>query len=390
MASRLPVISLFTGAGGLDVGAHMAGCQTVAAVEIDPDSCETLRMNPQFRKTAILEKDVAGVSGTALLKAANLKRSEVGLLIGGPPCQPFSKAGYWTSSGDEARRREVLRVEGGFGDGPKEKQKSEKRNRVHDPHTDPRSGLLKEYVRILKSTQPSGFIFENVTSILHPTSRLMFDSFVAACRDAGYAVTYFSLNAANFGVAQKRKRVFVVGLKGKIAPPEPTPTNQIEEGPLDSGMEKAVSAGEALAPFTSKSHPEPCEVVTGRWAQQLFEIPPGWNYKALSAWAGHPRPVFEAESRYWHFLLKLHPDKPSWTIAASPGPWTGPFHWDNRRLRSAELAGLQGFPVSYEFAGTIRSMRRQIGNAVPPPLAAAVIKSVAAEITGVAQTRTKR
>ncbi|HCC56380.1 MAG TPA: DNA cytosine methyltransferase, partial [Solibacterales bacterium] len=351
---------------------------------------ETLRVNPQFRKTAILRADIAKLSGAALLQAAQMKRGEVGHLIGGPPCQPFSKAGYWTSSGDEARRREAQRAEGGFGDGPKEKQKSAKRSRVHDPDRDPRSGLLDEYVRILRSTQPEGFIFENVTSILHPTSRAMFDRFIAACRGVGYAVNYFPLNAANFGVAQKRKRVFVAGLKGKVAPSGPKATNRIEDEPGEDGLPRAVSAGEAIAPFASKAQSEPNEVITGKWAQQLFEVPPGWNYKALSSWAGHPRPVFEAESRYWHFLLKLHPDKPSWTIAASPGPWTGPFHWDNRRLRTAELAGLQGFPVSYEFAGTVRSKRRQIGNAVPPPLAAAVIRLVAAEICGTRQSRAGR
>jgi DNA (cytosine-5)-methyltransferase 1 len=78
---------------------------------------------------------------------------------------------------------------------------------------------------------------------------------------------------------------------------------------------------------------EPEEVVAGRWAKQLREIPPGWNYKYLTAWAGHKNPLFDAETRFWHFLLKLHPDKPSWTVPANPGPWVGPFHWDSRRLR---------------------------------------------------------
>ena len=90
----------------------------------------------------------------------------------------------------------------------------------------------------------------------------------------------------------------------------------------------------------------------------------------------HPNPTFEAESRFWNFLLKLHPEKQSWTVAASPGPWTGPFHWETRRLRTPELAAIQSFPEGYRFAGSRRDRVKQIGNAVPPKMAAAVIAKV--------------
>ena len=71
----------------------------------------------------------------------------------------------------------------------------------------------------------------------------------------------------------------------------------------------------------------------------------------------------------WNFLHKLHPDQPSITIAAQPGPWVGPFHWTNRRLRVPEIAAIQTFPENYRFAGNRRSIQKQIGNAVPCRLA---------------------
>ena len=98
------------------------------------------------------------------------------------------------------------------------------------------------------------------------------------------------------------------------------------------------------------------------------------NYKALTAWAGYPNPKFVADKRFWSFLLKLSPDKPSWTITAQPGPWVGPFHWTNRRLRVPEAAAIQSFPKGYKFHGTRRSIQKQIGNAVPPLMGKAMIE----------------
>jgi DNA (cytosine-5)-methyltransferase 1 len=111
-------------------------------------------------------------------------------------------------------------------------------------------------------------------------------------------------------------------------------------------------------------------------------VPPGQNYKALTAWAGHPSPSFVAETRFWSFLLKLSPGSPSWTVAANPGPWVGPFHWESRRLRTAELAALQSFPAGYVFEGNRRERVRQVGNAVPPLLARAMMGPLLAALSG--------
>ena len=164
-------------------------------------------------------------------------------------------------------------------------------------------------------------------------------------------------------------------------PLAPAPTHDGRSLGVSADLLPATTAREVCLPYQSKRFHEPEEVVTGTWAEHFAQIPPGWNYKFHTAWAGHPSPAFVTEQRFWNFLLVLNPDKPSWTIPASPGPWIGPFHWNHRRLRIPELAAIQGFPDGYAFAGSRRERVRQIGNAVPPPLAAPMIKSVLTTLT---------
>ncbi len=100
--NRLTAISLFTGVGGLDFGFEAAGFRTAVAVEMDPAACRTIRMN---RRWPVLESRIQDVSSRELLKVATLKVGEPDILIGGPPCQPFSKSGYW-KSGDALRLKD--------------------------------------------------------------------------------------------------------------------------------------------------------------------------------------------------------------------------------------------------------------------------------------------
>lgn len=378
------MISLFTGAGGLDLGAGAAGCVPAVCIEIDPDSVATLRRNSHFNESPILG-DLTELTSEQILTAARLRVGEGALLIGGPPCQPFSKAGYWTSTGEEARRREMLRARSNASADTFSRADSNERvarGRPRHVLSDARSGLIHEFARVLEETRPAGFVFENVVSITHPSSRAIFASFLQRCQDAGYATRVYQANAAQFGVPQQRKRVFVMGLRGRVLPEEPRPTHALPSEAATGRLPPPVSANAVIWAYASGDYAEPDEIVAGRWAEHLREVPPGSNYKALTAWAGHPNPTFEAEKRFWNFLLKLHPDRPSWTIAANPGPWVGPFHWDSRRLRVPELAALQAFPDGYQFAGSKRSIRRQIGNAVPPLLAQHVIETTLAPILG--------
>jgi DNA (cytosine-5)-methyltransferase 1 len=196
----------------------------------------------------------------------------------------------------------------------------------------------------------------------------------AAAHRRGYKTKFVSANAADYGVPQRRQRVFLLGSKHH-RPDAPEATHAAAEIAEDEGRLPHAPVGPALAPYAGEDFFEPEEVVEGRWAEHLKTVPPGGNYKAHTAWGGHPNPTWETETRYWNFLLKLSPELPSWTVNASPGPWTGPFHWDTRRLRTPELAALQTFPHGYRFEGTRRERVRQIGNAVPVLLAQRMVEA---------------
>jgi DNA (cytosine-5)-methyltransferase 1 len=363
--SRLPVVDLFAGAGGLSVGATQAGCEVRACIELDRVACQTLRANQRYHG-AVLEADVAAITGLDLRKAARLAPGDPLLIVGGAPCQPFSKAAYWVEDGDESRYRRARAAGIAVG-------------RPAPPtevRPDSRRTLIQEFWRLIFESNADGFVFENVPSIRHPRNRPVLDGFRHAAEEAGYEVTQVTANAAEHGVAQTRERVFLLGAKrGRPVAPEPTHTLRDE-----TGRRPAVTAGEALQGFDRPQFFEPEELVFGRWAEHLRTVPPGWNYKAHTAWAGHPNPSFVTETRFWNFLLKLSPDRPSWTIAASPGPWTGPFHWASRRLRTVEMAALQGFPAGYNLIGSRREKVRQLGNAVPPPLAQRMVEAVLAAV----------
>jgi DNA (cytosine-5)-methyltransferase 1 len=359
----IAVVDLFAGAGGFAIASRMAKCDLRLSVEIDSVACRTLRANPLGNSHAVEECDVRDLSGTRLRRLAKISRTEPLLIVGGPPCQPFSKASYWTDPGDDAKYRRA-RARGMKAARPEPITKAKK---------DERRDLLSEFLRLVVEARADGFVMENVRSLLHPRNRPTFERVLTKCRSAGYACTVVDADASAFGVPQKRQRIFVLGARN-VAPTAPKPTHSEDE---HSSLPRAKTVESFIAPYAADRYFEEGEVVQGRWAEQLRQIPPGWNYKYLTAWANHPCPVFEAETRFWNFLLKLAPDAPSWTINANPGPWVGPFHWSSRRLRTPELAAIQTFPDGYVFEGSRRERVRQIGNAVPPVLAAKMIAATA-------------
>jgi DNA (cytosine-5)-methyltransferase 1 len=369
------VVDLFAGAGGLGLGIREAGADLRLSVELDPLACMTLEANLRpGERGAVLQADVTELTGSQLRTAAGLTRQDALVVVGGAPCQPFSKAAYWTEAGDDAafRRARAAGVKG-----------LSRPPAPTVPRADGRRTLVEHFARLVIESDADAFLFENVPAITHPRNRPMLDELVHELSVEGHHVTVVRANAVAYGVPQRRERVFVLGSKAG-QPEEPSPTHLTKAGPPPQAVAhlKAMpTAGEACAPFKSDRYFEPEEVVRGRWAEHLRTVPPGWNYKAHTAWGGHPNPTFVTETRFWNFLLKLHPELPSWTIAATPGPWTGPFHWETRRLRVPELAALQGFPKGYKLAGSRREQVRQLGNAVPPPVAQHMVTAVLATLS---------
>lgn len=341
-------ISLFSGAGGLDLGAEAAGFAVRAAVECNHDAADTMEKNFSHLHTPVLRRSILDVSSTEILDAAGLHGHErPDLLIGGPPCTPFSKSGFWL----EWKRAGL----------------------------DPDASLLQAYTRVLADTQPEYFVLENVYALTYnnSASRPSFERLKREIDQAGYHFSLEVLNAANYGVPQARPRLFIVGAP-KTAPrprlPMPSHGGSWERRHSGHVDRPHVTASEALLGLTTE--PEPSEHVGGRYGHLLPDIPPGVNYLHYTAERGHPNPQFRWRSRYWSFLLKLSPDKPSPTIQAQPGPYVGPFHWENRRLRVPELRRLFTFPDTFELVGSRPSIQAQLGNSVPPRLAEKVIKAM--------------
>ena len=372
--SRAAVIDLFAGVGGLGLGAYATGGELRLSVELDPVACSTLNAN-QTADARVLQADITDVSGAQLRKEARLSARDPLIVVGGAPCQPFSKAAYWTESGEDAAFRRA-RASGITG--------IARPAAPTVPRADSRRSLVEHFARLVIEAKADGFVFENVAAIMHPRNRPMLDGLVHELAAAGHQITVVKANASAYGVPQRRERVFVLGSKATTPTPPAATHRTTSDKPqrAEAHLEPLASAGEALASFRSKRYFEAEEVISGRWAEHLRTVPPGWNYKAHTAWGGHPHPTFVTETRFWNFLLKLHPDLPSWTIAASPGPWTGPFHWTSRRLRTPELAALQGFPSDFQWLGSRRERVRQIGNAVPPLVAAHMTEAVLATFEG--------
>ena len=327
------MISLFSGAGGLDLGLEAAGFSVSICVEVDEDAQRTLSANRPDWKLA-QPADIERISPSEILSQAGLRPGDVTLLAGGPPCQPFSKSANWSNGGRP-----------GLGD--------------------PRANSLHAYLKVVEAALPRVLLLENVRGLAENSRdegglKLLRDELRSINRRQGaqYELQVIHLNAADYGVPQLRERVFIVAARDGGTFSVPPPTHGEREG-----LESHRTAWDAIGDLDTKTWPPELEP-TGKWSGLLKSIPEGKNYLWHTP-RGGGEPLFGWRTKFWSFLLKLSKHRPSWTIQAEPGPATGPFHWRNRLLSIEELARLQTFPLEYEFVGNRRSVHRQIGNAVP-------------------------
>jgi DNA (cytosine-5)-methyltransferase 1 len=310
-----------------------------------------MEKNFEHLASPVIRRNILDVPTRQILDAAGLRPGErPDLLIGGAPCTPFSKSGFWLEW-----KREGL---------------------------DPDASLLQAYTRILAEARPHRFILENVYALTYDNkaSRPAFDRLMKEIDAAGYIGIPKVLNAADYGVPQSRPRLFVIGApKDEPAPAHPGATHggQWERRSSGTAGRQHVTTGEALDGLVTQ--PEPGEQVGGKYGHLLPDIPPGDSYLFYTDKRGHPEPLFKWRGKYWSFLLKLAPDKPSPTIQAQPGPYIGPFNWENRRLRVAEIKRLFTYPDYFGLVGSRSSAQSQLGNSVPPMLAEKVVRALHGE-----------
>lgn len=229
MNKLLKVISLFSGAGGMDIGFVKAGFTLAVAVEQDPSCCNTLRKNRP--NLTVIEGDITEIKTDEILSKGNLKPLEAALVVGGPPCQSFSLAG--------------------------------KRMGLDDS----RGMLVLEFARVVHETLPKAFIMENVKGMLNwekgKAIEAVLNEFKEPIEFNGkkyqYNVTYKILNAVNYGVPQKRERLFIVGNRMNIDFKFPKPTHQIKDtnktSLFDEELLSASSAWDAFGELPPADEP---------------------------------------------------------------------------------------------------------------------------------------
>lgn len=344
-------IDLFAGAGGMSTGAIACGVKVRYAVESDMRAATTFSAN--HSATKLLNCDVRTVSRHCL---NSLERAVPTVVFGGPPCQGFSTSNQKTRSYDNEK-----------------------------------NWLFTEYLRLVRDIRPDWVIFENVKGLLETESGFFLEAVLEGFKKAGYTTSYFVLNSADFGVPQKRNRLFIVGsLHGtEIAPPLPTTKNHVTVGQAladlpdlengDAVCERAYSR-QARTNYARamRSDLVKCSnnLVTGN-APHIIErykhIPPGGN------WEDIPQRLMsnytDVQRCHTGIYRRLRHDEPSVVI--------GNFRKNmlihpnkHRGLSVREAARLQSFPDSFRFHGSIGFQQQQVGNAVPPLLAKAVFRQI--------------
>lgn len=345
--TKIPkVLSLFSGAGGLDIGFEQAGFETVGCLESDFYARETLKLNrPGW--PLLSPSDVTLWESGRISKALGLAVGELDLLLAGPPCQPFSKASYWSNG----------------------KAKS---------MADPRAATLMKTLDFVEELLPRAVVIENVPAFAYRKQneglRLIRSSLRKINKKHGtnYSSTLTVINAVHYGVPQRRERAFIVVYRDGKRFRSPVTTNSASASSKKAPLISAFDAFDGLEVGDAERRDL---ALGGKWADLLPSIPEGRNYLYHTP-EGEGVPLFGWRTRYWSFLLKLSRELPSWTLPASPGPATGPFHWENRHLSVREMCRLQTFPDSWNIVGSYREARKQIGNAVPSAMAEAVARRV--------------
>ena len=324
-------ISLFAGGGGMTLGARAAGFKTLFATDIERSSAETFAHN--FPEVPYFHGDIRRLTRDHLLNY--LKDESVDLVVGGPPCQGFSTIGDQNPA-------------------------------------DARNGLFWCFVRVVDWLKPNCFLMENVNYLRTQYGGRYEQEIVAAFERLGYKVWVTTLNAADFGVPQIRKRVFFFGtkLKQNFAWPEPTHgTDEVPHTSVWSAISDLRSASVSIPNHTFLNHGD---VVVSRYKL----IPEGGRMPPPSELPEEIR-----RKNFGNTYKRLHRNKPSLTLV--PGNNAFPVHpIENRSLSAREAARLQTYSDTHIFMGSRAEQCKLVGNAVPPLLAEKVATAIKKHMQG--------
>ena len=334
-------ISLFSGAFGLDIGLEMAGIKTVLAQDIDESCVKTLKAN----KINVFSGDLATLVDSQtkcsdFLKKAQIKKSELFLVAGGPPCQSFSTAGS------------------------------------RDGHNDDRGKLIFKFIEVIKYLRPRFFIFENVKGLLSiegstKNNVSFLSEIINAFEEIGYSTVNSVVDSVSYGAPQHRERLIIVGSRDGEAIFIPKPTHfKMHQDP----EYRWKTLRNAIDPI--KNLESECARFSPVRSKYLQKVPAGGNWRDLPITLQK-----EAMGGAWGnnggrsaFFRRLDFDKPSPTLTTSPvQKATTLCHPEQTRpLSVREYMAVQGFPQTWKLEGSMADKYKQIGNAVPVALGKAL------------------
>jgi DNA (cytosine-5)-methyltransferase 1 len=364
--TRLTVIDLFAGAGGLSEGFRREGFKALAANDFDEFSALTFKAT--HPETAFLDGPIQNIDAQDFLNAAKIQYGELDCLVGGPPCQAFSVYNHQRGMHDE------------------------------------RSGLFKEYLRIVEGVYPKYVVIENVTGMSSVAEGQAIKEIKKGLGELGYKhVEHKILKAEDYGVPQERRRIIIVAnrLGNEITWPEPTHVangkapitvkDALSDLPILNNGEGTDSATTYPLPFDKASAyqrlmRQDSLVVTNHEAPKLSEM----NLKRMSfvpqggSWRDIPHELLPTgmkrakRSDHTKRYGRLKEDGLSSTVLTKCDIHWGTFYHpiQERSITVREAARLQSFPDNYTFQGPRTEQYRQVGNAVPPLLAAAVAREI--------------
>lgn len=357
----MTAFSIFSGAGGMDIGVRQAGFEIMACIELDHNCCETLRENIRRANydTKVYEGDIRAYDPMAIMDELGVKAGEIDLLFGGPPCQAFSQIGKQLSLEDE------------------------------------RGMLLYQVIRYAEVIRPNAIMMEQVKGLLtakdlNGTSGGVFNSFISELDSLGYVPKWKIMLAADYGVPQLRQRVILVATRKPNGFEFPTPTHAmpgrcgglfplspyVTVGEVIGGLgEPVLKADNAVVPDNSHY-----DVTPKRDRERIHGVPEGKNLSSqMHLPAGQRGRLTKKDTTKF---LRLDRQKPSNTLRG------GEIFYhptDDRYLTPREYMRIHGFPDDYVLRGPVRGrtgtvknldQHRQVGNAVPPPLAKAVAEKI--------------